>query len=132
MKSMKKNLKLHFQKGDILAILLVAGIALGTGLIFRTAAGEKSGQAMVLVWMDGELIKEVPLHKDQTFEITGKYRNVAAIRDGKVAILESDCPGGDCVHSGWIDGTGRSIICLPNRVEIRIVGTEDEVDFVVG
>ena len=49
-----------------------------------------------------------------------------------IAITGSDCPGEDCVHSGWIKASGRSIVCLPNKVEIRIVGQSDDVDFVVG
>jgi len=46
-------------------------------------------------------------------------------------IAESTCPGNDCVHSGKIHSAGRSIVCLPNRVEIRITG-ESDVDYVVG
>ena len=55
------------------------------------------------------------------------------ICDGKAAILESTCPGEDCVHSGWISQTGRSVVCLPNRAEVRIEGVSgaDDVDAVV-
>ena len=64
--------------------------------------------------------------------LTNVYTNRIEIKDGKVFITESDCPGEDCVHSGWISEGGRSIVCLPNRVEIRIEGeTESEVDFIV-
>ena len=50
----------------------------------------------------------------------------------EAAFTESDCPGRDCVHSGSIGSTGRSIVCLPNRVEIRVISAEADVDFVVG
>ena len=127
---MKKNMRLKFQKGDLLAILLVMAIAAAAGIAFFP---ERSAdmQAYVQIYQDGMLIKEMPLSEDISLKIAGKYNNVIQIKDGRAAILESDCPGEDCVHSGWISSVGRSIICLPNRVEIRILG-EAEVDFAVG
>ena len=64
--------------------------------------------------------------------IQNDYTNKLIVKDKKVAIEESDCPGMDCVHSGVISGKGRSLVCLPNRVEVRIEGEIDsEVDFIV-
>ena len=128
---MKHNLKLSFQKGDILAVLLVILLAVCTGAAFLPDKEHKSA-AVAEIYQDQKLIKELPLHTDAVVEIDGDYHNVIEIRNGKVAVTASDCPGEDCVHSGWIGLVGRSIICLPNRVEIRITGTEAEVDFVVG
>ena len=78
------------------------------------------------------MIQEISLDKDTEVLIENDYTNKLIVRDKKVAIVESDCPGMDCVHSGWISGKGRSLVCLPNRVEIRIEGDVDsEVDFIV-
>ena len=128
---MKRNLKLTPRKGDILAVILVILMVVCTGVVFLTRTG-KEGRAVVQIWQDGELTDQLPLENNTRIEVAGKYHNVIEIRDGKAAIVESDCPGEDCVHSGWIRTAGRSIICLPNRVELRIVGVDSEVDFVVG
>lgn len=125
----KHHMKLAFCKGDILAIVIVAAIALLVSVIFWTSIGAEEG-SVVHVYQEGELIREISLSADTEFVIEGKYENVVTIKDGKAAITESDCPGTDCVHSGWIHEAGRSIVCLPNRVELRIEGTS-EVDFVV-
>ena len=84
----------------------------------------------VEIYKAGERIYVFPLTEERTFSVDGEYRNVVSVKDGRVAIVESDCPGTDCVHTGWISSAGRSIVCLPNRVEIRITSF-DEVDFVV-
>ena len=79
-------------------------------------------------------LRETGLAPDAEFTVEGVYTNHVSVRNGQVAITESSCPGGDCMHSGWIRENGRSIICLPNRVEIRVVGgapEENEVDAVV-
>lgn len=127
---MKNTLKLSFRKGDWIAILLVLALALGVGAAYvpHKAAGQ---DAVVQIYQDGKLLKELPLFSNQSLEIGGKYHNTVLIEQGKVCIAESNCPGADCVHSGTIDRPGRSIVCLPNRVELRIAGSGD-VDFVVG
>ena len=127
---MKKNqMKLQFCKSEFLAIGMVAVIAIFVSIIFWTSVGAEEG-SMLSVYQEGALIKEFSLDSDVEFVIEGDYKNVITIKDGKAAITESDCPGTDCVHSGWIHEAGRSIVCLPNRVELRIEGTS-EVDFVV-
>ena len=127
---MKKNhMKLEFCKGDFLAIGIVAVIAILVSILFWTNVGDEEG-TMVSIYQDGALIKEISLNSDTEVVIEGVYENVVTVKDGKVAITKSDCPGTDCVHSGWIHESGRSIVCLPNRVELRIEGTS-EVDFVV-
>ena len=125
----KKHMKLEFCKYDFLAIGIVAAIAILVSVIFWTSVGAEEG-SMLSVYQEGVLIKELSLDSDVEFVIEGDYKNVITIKDGKAAITESDCPGTDCVHSGWIHEAGRSIVWLPNRVELRIEGTS-EVEFVV-
>ena len=60
-----------------------------------------------------------------------EYTNKIVCENGSISVTESTCPGGVCVSSGSISEAGRSIVCLPNRVEIRITGSSD-VDVVVG
>ena len=125
----KKPMKLDFCKNDFFAIGIVAVIAILVSVIFWTKVGTEEG-GMLSVYQEGTLIKEISLDSNTEFVIEGEYENVVTIRDRKAAITKSDCPGTDCVHSGWIHEAGRSIVCLPNRVELRIEGTS-EVDFVV-
>lgn len=125
----KKHMKLEFCKYDFLAIGIVVAMAILVSVIFWTSVGAEEG-SMLSVYQEGALTKELSLDSDVEFVIEGDYKNVITIKDGKAAITESDCPGTDCVHSGWIHEAGRSIVCLPNRVELRIEGTS-EVDFVV-
>ena len=87
---------------------------------------------MAEVYQDGTLIKTLPLDTDISFEITGNYTNTVTVSGGAISITASDCPGEDCVHSGAIDSSGRSIVCLPNGVEVRVVSQTSDVDFVVG
>ena len=119
-----------FRKGDFFAVLLVVLLALATAAVYLPGRDDGQG-SIVQVYQDNVLIRELPLGEDTEFAVTGEYANTIVIRGGRVCIEASDCPGGDCARSGWISAPGRSIVCLPNRVEIRISGQAD-VDFVVG
>ena len=129
---MKKRDGLTFRKGDgiVIAAVILAALAL---LAFTLTAAGRGGKRVVRVYQEGELLREMPLDEDGEFLIQDRYENRIRVLDGKAAIVESSCPGEDCVHSGWISQPGRSVVCLPNRVEVRVEGVSgaDDVDAVV-
>ena len=124
------GMRLRFQKGDYLAAAVTLLLAAAVFLAFLPRETGEIPTAQI--YLDGVLIREVHLDDTQEFTVTGDYTNTVTVRDGKIAVTASDCPGGDCVHSGWIGTSGRSVVCLPNRMEIRVVSISGEVDFVVG
>jgi len=122
--------RLQFQKWDI---AVVAGVLLMAVLVFCLFLPKQDGQsAYAEIYQDGQLVKTVSLSEDQEFTVTGAYTNTVTVRDGKIAVTASDCPGEDCVQCGWTENPGRSIVCLPNGLEIRLVSQGSDVDFVVG
>ena len=125
----EKN-KLHFCKGDYLAIGIVLLLAVAVILGFLPVQNTPAAYAQI--YLNGRLHKTVLLDQDTTFAVTDQYTNKITVKNGAIAFVDSDCPGQDCVHSGSIRTTGRSLVCLPNRVEIRVIARTDDVDFVVG
>lgn len=127
----KSRVRLTFCKGDSFILIMIAILALLTGICFWFFAGNQKGSQAV-IYKNGEIEASLSLDEDAEISITNYYTNKIIVKDGRVSIIASDCPGADCVHSGWIKEGGRSIVCLPNRVEIRIEGEADsEVDFMV-
>ena len=123
-------MRLQFQKGDYAAIGLVVLLAIAVALAFLP--GRMKDAAGVEIYHDGVLVKTMPLSSDESYTVVGDYTNVITVSDGSVSITHSDCPGMDCVHSGSISVVGRSLVCLPNGLEVRVIGQSDDVDFVVG
>ena len=129
---MKELERLTFRKGDAVAIGAVILAAMTLLAFFLISAGDGEAQT-VRIYRNGEVIREMPLKSDCEYLVTGTFENRVEVRKGRVAVTRSNCPGEDCVHSGWISQPGRSIVCLPNRVEVRIEGSnaEDDVDAVI-
>lgn len=126
-------LRLKLCRGDFFAAALILVAAAALLVSFARGAGQTA--ATVQVWQDGVLQGEYPLAADREFVVEGPYHNTVRIEDGRVCIAGADCPGQDCVKSGWHRDTGRSIVCLPNRLELRLTGSGTEppaVDGVTG
>lgn len=124
------SMRLRFQKGDLLAVAVTLLLAAVVFLLFLPR--ESAEASMAEVYLDGALIRQLPLDTPAEFEVVGDYHNTVTVADGKIGVTASDCPGEDCVHSGFIGTSGRSIVCLPNRLEIRVVSGNGDVDFAVG
>lgn len=121
------------RKGDLLAALLVLALAAGLS-VFLGLQARGVQHTYVEIYHNGALVRELSLDTDQTFDLSGDYVNTVTVENGRIAITASTCPGSDCVHSGWADRAGQAIICLPNRIEVRLIGTTGpgNVDAIAG
>lgn len=113
----------------VLAVLLLAAV-LGTRMWFASA---DSGALTVTVGIGGTEVERTPLarYSGGTYENNGCTVTVK-VENGAVFVAESDCPNQDCVHSGRIGQAGQSIVCLPARIVIELVGESAEYDLVTG
>ena len=120
-------MKTRFSLWDILPIAAVAAVSAAVFLLFLPG---KAPADSVEIYQNGTLMETLPLNRDGSYTLEGEYRNVVTVQNGKAAITESSCPGGDCVACGWLGRQG-SIVCLPNGVEIRVITASADVDIVV-
>lgn len=109
------------------ALAAAAGIAVW--LVMLNAPRENPAAE---IYLNGELLKTVPLSEECEFtvECEDGY-NIVTVRDGAVSVTEADCPDKVCVRTGAISGGAVPIVCLPHRLEIRVVNGTDSVDAAV-
>lgn len=81
---------------------------------------------MLEITVDNQLFGTYDLKHDALIRI--KDTNVCEIKDGTVRMLSASCPDQICVRSLPITEKGGSIVCLPNRVVLKIVHTRDSRD----
>ena len=118
------------KRGDILLIggcFLAALACCGLWLLLR-----KDGGA-VIVEQNGRETARYALSEDRTVRIEGQGGyNLLVIENGEVWLREADCPTQLCVKTGKIRYAGQSIVCLPHRLAVRIVGGASALDAVTG
>ena len=96
-----------------------------SNLLFFLSNNQAEPNARLIVKVDGEVIKTCSLEEDQVFWLPGKTNEVS-IQNGEVSMKEADCPDQICVRQKAISKEGESIICLPNKVVVSIVGGEEK------
>jgi len=85
-----------------------------------------------VIYKNGELIDEIRLSSvTEDYEFTVDGTNTILVRHSEIGVIKADCPDQICVKTGFIESGIIPIICLPNRLEIRIKGGENELDAVV-
>ena len=92
--------------------------------------------AYVRVTVDGEVYGEYPLDVENRVKVECESEegfNELVIEGGKVSVVLADCPDGLCVKQRAISRTGESIICLPHKLVITVIGGEEaEYDGIAG
>ena len=120
------NMKNKLLIGICIAIFLI-GV---TGSIWVFLSPQVNNVQIV---QDGTVLYRFDLSKmeDQTIDIEYKGRiNTIQIENGKICVLEADCPDHTCVRMGWLESSALPIVCLPNHLIIKFADTTEEVDAV--
>ena len=80
------------------------------------------------IYQDGRILHTISLDKvENPYEITisGQDRhNIVLVEKGKISMKDATCPDGLCKKIGAIKNSSYPIVCLPNKVIIKIKGGE--------
>ena len=109
-------------------------LLLSVGIVTRTAfsnTGWNTSENTAVIYSDGKELRRIHLGENSEYGLL-EGRMAAVVKDGKIRIEKSDCPGNVCVHAGWIHSPGETLMCVPNRIVVEIIAdTGPEVDAVV-
>ena len=113
-----KNIIQFSTKGD--RILLFSLMLLSITGLFINNHLRHPGKS-VMIEMDGQLIQKLSLYSNYKITVKGHIgETVVEIANGKALILKSDCPHKICVRTGAISRAGDVLVCIPNKVVVRI------------
>lgn len=121
---MKKRLYIN----DIILNLIIIAVCIAVPVcIFVVSKDEKK---TVVVSHDGHTVWEQSLSADGECIVKGV---TVVIHNGTAYVSDSDCPDRLCMQMKKAENVGDSIICVPNRVSVKIVGeSEKGADVVAG
>ena len=123
------KLKSLLKKHRLDIIVIASLLLLSTVVLLFVTLTKKEG-ASVEVTIDGEIVATYPLFVNGEYELNGGT-NVLVVEGGTAYLNYSSCPDHTCENIGKIRYVGETIVCLPNKVTITIIGdAEDGVDLV--
>ncbi len=101
------------------ALALLSLLLLTLPVLSRT----KLRSPALLIRVDGKEYGTYPLSLDRTIEINDT--NVCEIKDGKAKMTSANCPDKICMQENAIGESGGTIVCLPNRIVLSVVNSEE-------
>ena len=115
------------KKHDIILLAVIVIVLLPIAIfLLNTGKG-----ATAVVKSDGKVIETLSLYKNGTYTYKNDNGyNIVEVTDGKVRVIEADCPNQDCVNKGYIKRNNESVICLPHKFEVTIKSKDNEYDVI--
>ncbi len=138
-------MKKYIRKADIILFILLVVCGLAASAVLAMSRNDAGRSARVVIESNGSEFAEYSLYNDVTVTVPAPgqismdapdvnggesaaarfdYYNVVEIKGGEVKVTEASCKNRVCVKHGSISRTGETIVCLPNRLVVRIEDTE--------
>lgn len=125
----------YFRMADLIPLAVIV-LSVVVGLVLLLSPKDEKGLTAV-VSVEGEVYTEVALDAvKEPYELTlcGDREAVLLISSDGVRFVTSDCPDKLCVNTGMISRSGQSAVCLPARVSVKLISSEESggIDAVSG
>ena len=105
-------------------------ISIGFILVFLSNIIFTKGN-VVIVSVNGKEINRFSLLQNTTYKIDEYGHNTLIIENNAAWIESANCPDKLCINHGKISKSGECIICLPNKLVIKITN-DNEVNTLDG
>lgn len=109
----------------VIGIILFGGIA---AILIMNRSGSGSRTAVI---RGGDVRYELSLDEDGLFRFDGIDAEFE-VKNGRIRLTKVSCPDKICEKTGYIGSSGQSIICVPNKITVTVVGSDEGVDVTVG
>lgn len=117
-------------RGDkvLIAAVLLCSL-LGLVSIYRHffISSDQHLPAQVTITVAGKVLRTIDLDSagaNEKIQISGRLGPATVeVADGKIRMLEANCPEQICVKQSWIQSPGSTIVCLPGEIIIHIDGS---------
>ena len=123
----------YFRKFDLIIYAGILSIFIALAWNIRGVENQKASK--VEIYVDGELKQVYNLQKEQRFiEVDTNLGGIRVeLKDNQVRVVTSNSPLKLIVKQGWAKYPGDTLIGIPDRAVVKIVGenAEDDVDFVL-
>lgn len=107
-------------------IFLVIGIIFVIIILFIVNNIKNNNKSEAIeIYINNKLYRSIPIDEDEDLKIEGEFGyNYIKMHDNGVEITEASCPDKVCVESGFISKPSERIVCMPNKVVIKIKASD--------
>lgn len=119
-------------KSDLKLIIIILIIASTFLLVLNLKNSNSSKEAHV--YYNNDLILKIDLDIDEVREYKVEGLNgdvILEAKKGKIRVKEEISPLNLCSKQGFIESSHEVIVCLPNKVVVKIIEKDNNIDVIV-
>ncbi len=125
-------MKMKIKKWDIIIIGLLLIISFLPYILIKELVKDGIEGTYAYITVEGKPYKEIPLtgqvdYKEIIIQ-TKLGKNVIAIEDETIRMVEADCHDHLCEAFGRQSKPGDIIVCLPNKIYIEVRGNQEDLN----
>lgn len=111
----------------IIILLIIIGI-----FLFFSYFINMDNNKIAKVYYENQVIMTIDLSKDEKYQVKG-YNGIVNIRvkDNKIKVESENSPLHLCSNQGYIGASYQTIVCLPNKITIKIESSDNTLDTIV-
>lgn len=91
---------------------------------------------IVGIYQNGNLVERIDLNSvtaEREITLSGEYgKNVILLSHGSIEMKSADCPDKICVNHGKLTSSASPIVCLPNKIVIKLESSKADTDAKTG
>lgn len=112
-------------KKDLVLITIIISIAFIFILYFST----KKQSDIALVYYKDDIILTIDLNINNIYEVNGELGKIKIeVNNSKIKVIEENSPYHLCSKQGYISKQGESIVCLPNKIIIKLPNSQIDTE----
>jgi hypothetical protein len=115
-------------KHDIKLIVIILIIVLLSFILLKITSKDSKTAS---VYYKDNLLLTIDLTINKEYIVSGYNGNVVIeVKKGKIKVKEETSPLHICSKQGWVDSVYEPIICLPNKIVIKL-NSKNDLDAIV-
>lgn len=117
---------------DIILAIIIFILGISFLLVTKLIALDNPSKADVYYDSKKILTIDLSISKAKKYTVKGYNGDVVIEADKyKIRVIKETSPLHLCSKQGWINSSLQTIVCLPNKIIIKIVSTNEQVDAVI-